>query len=307
MASSADRDAADPEGAGQDVAGPGRDDRQRRVATGPTSRRPPRRDRAVAADDHDERRIDRRRQGGPGRPRATRTRSSPRRCRSDRSDRRRPTAARPDRGGPDRRIREARGLTRMSGRPAAVDPEVTAGPMPSPGHGPVSTRILPIPGRLRPADDPQVHTGTRTTRTSARLARLLELVSGYGPQPCRSRDPVPNRTSGSPGSPRRSVRPRASSHRRRAPSATSWQEGAPLRTRRTGRTSVHPGSPSLAAVLFSLAPSTPAAAYDADDRGASRSSGSPGPSCGDPYRYGAAGPCAFDCSGLVLYAYRARR
>ncbi len=25
---------------------------------------------------------------------------------------------------------------------------------------------------------------------------------------------------------------------------------------------------------------------------------------GDPYRYGASGPSAFDCSGLVLYAYR---
>ena len=57
------------------------------------------------------------------------------------------------------------------------------------------------------------------------------------------------------------------------------------------------------AVLFSLAPSTPAAASTVTTEAqqivqiAKRQ-------IGDPWRYGAAGPGAFDCSGLVRFAYK---
>ena len=58
-----------------------------------------------------------------------------------------------------------------------------------------------------------------------------------------------------------------------------------------------------AAVLFGLAPSTPAAASTTTTEAQqiiriARSQ------LGDPWRYGAAGPRAFDCSGLVRYAFR---
>ena len=56
------------------------------------------------------------------------------------------------------------------------------------------------------------------------------------------------------------------------------------------------------AILFSLAPSTPAAATTTTEAQqiirialAQR---------GDPWRYGADGPSSFDCSGLVRYAFR---
>ncbi len=57
------------------------------------------------------------------------------------------------------------------------------------------------------------------------------------------------------------------------------------------------------AVLFSIAPSTPAAASTATTEGQqialiARAQ------VGDPWRYGATGPSAFDCSGLVVYAYK---
>jgi cell wall-associated NlpC family hydrolase len=56
------------------------------------------------------------------------------------------------------------------------------------------------------------------------------------------------------------------------------------------------------AVLFSLAPSTPAAASTGTEaqqiiRIAERQ-------LGDPWHYGATGPSSFDCSGLVRYAFR---
>jgi cell wall-associated NlpC family hydrolase len=57
-----------------------------------------------------------------------------------------------------------------------------------------------------------------------------------------------------------------------------------------------------AAVLFSLAPSTPAAASTTTE--ASQIIQIARAQLGDPYRYGTAGPSSFDCSGLVLYAYR---
>ncbi len=57
------------------------------------------------------------------------------------------------------------------------------------------------------------------------------------------------------------------------------------------------------AVLFSLAPSTPAAATTTTTE-AQQIIGIARAQLGDPWRYGAAGPTAFDCSGLVRYAFR---
>lgn len=56
------------------------------------------------------------------------------------------------------------------------------------------------------------------------------------------------------------------------------------------------------AVLFTLAPSTPAAATTTTE--AQQIVQIARTKLGDPWRYGAAGPNAFDCSGLVIYAYR---
>lgn len=57
-----------------------------------------------------------------------------------------------------------------------------------------------------------------------------------------------------------------------------------------------------ATILLSLAPSTPAAATTATE--ASQIIGIAKAQLGDPWRYGANGPYAFDCSGLVIYAYK---
>jgi cell wall-associated NlpC family hydrolase len=57
------------------------------------------------------------------------------------------------------------------------------------------------------------------------------------------------------------------------------------------------------AVLFSLAPSTPAAALTATTEG-QQIVNIARAQVGDPWRYGATGPYAFDCSGLVIYAYK---
>jgi cell wall-associated NlpC family hydrolase len=54
-------------------------------------------------------------------------------------------------------------------------------------------------------------------------------------------------------------------------------------------------------VLFSLAPSTPAAAATSE---AQQIVAIAKAQLGDPYRYGTAGPYTFDCSGLVIYAYK---
>ena len=56
------------------------------------------------------------------------------------------------------------------------------------------------------------------------------------------------------------------------------------------------------AVLFSLAPSAPVAASTTTE--AQQIIRIAKAQLGDPWRYGAAGPSAFDCSGLVRYAYR---
>jgi cell wall-associated NlpC family hydrolase len=57
------------------------------------------------------------------------------------------------------------------------------------------------------------------------------------------------------------------------------------------------------ALLFSLAPTTPAAAatYTTEGQQIVRIARQ---QVGDPWRYGASGPSAFDCSGLVRYAYK---
>jgi cell wall-associated NlpC family hydrolase len=86
------------------------------------------------------------------------------------------------------------------------------------------------------------------------------------------------------------------------PSATPWQEGAPLRTPNLGARAFIPVA-LAGAVLFSLAPSTPAVATTATTEAQqivqiARSK------LGDPWRYGAIGPYAFDCSGLVIYTYK---
>jgi cell wall-associated NlpC family hydrolase len=57
-----------------------------------------------------------------------------------------------------------------------------------------------------------------------------------------------------------------------------------------------------AAVLFSLAPTTPAAASTTTE--AAQIVRVARAQVGDPYRYGTAGPYTFDCSGLVIYSYR---
>ena len=56
------------------------------------------------------------------------------------------------------------------------------------------------------------------------------------------------------------------------------------------------------AVLFSLAPSTPAAASITTE--AQQIVRVAEWQLGDPWRYGATGPSSFDCSGLVIYSYR---
>jgi len=57
------------------------------------------------------------------------------------------------------------------------------------------------------------------------------------------------------------------------------------------------------AVLFSLAPSTPTAAATYATE-AQQIVAIAKAQAGDPWRYGASGPAAFDCSGLVIYAFR---
>jgi cell wall-associated NlpC family hydrolase len=57
------------------------------------------------------------------------------------------------------------------------------------------------------------------------------------------------------------------------------------------------------AVLFSLAPSTPAAATTTTTE-AQQIVRIARTKLGDPWHYGSIGPSSFDCSGLVIYAYR---
>lgn len=57
-----------------------------------------------------------------------------------------------------------------------------------------------------------------------------------------------------------------------------------------------------AALLISMSPPLPAAAADPSE--ASQVIQIAKAQIGDPWRYGATGPAAFDCSGLVIYAYK---
>ena len=59
------------------------------------------------------------------------------------------------------------------------------------------------------------------------------------------------------------------------------------------------------AVLFSTAPTTPAAASITTE--AQQIVRIARAQTGDPWRYGATGPYAFDCSGLVAYAFKQGR
>jgi cell wall-associated NlpC family hydrolase len=97
------------------------------------------------------------------------------------------------------------------------------------------------------------------------------------------------------------ARPSGADTARRAPSATLWQEGAPLRTLHLGARAFIPVA-LAGAVLFSLAPSTPAAASTTTE--AQQIVAIAKRQLGDPWRYGASGPSSFDCSGLVRYAFR---
>ena len=58
------------------------------------------------------------------------------------------------------------------------------------------------------------------------------------------------------------------------------------------------------AVLFSLAPSTPAAAAEPTTTEAAQIIHIARTKLGHHWRYGATGPTYFDCSGLVRYAYQ---
>jgi cell wall-associated NlpC family hydrolase len=57
-----------------------------------------------------------------------------------------------------------------------------------------------------------------------------------------------------------------------------------------------------ATLLISSTPSTPASAADPTE--ANQVIQIAKAQLGDPWRYGASGPSAFDCSGLVIYAYK---
>jgi len=74
-----------------------------------------------------------------------------------------------------------------------------------------------------------------------------------------------------------------------------------LRTLRMGARAFIPLA-LAGAVLFSLAPSAPVAASTTTE--AQQIIRIAKAQLGDPWRYGAAGPSAFDCSGLVRYAFR---
>ena len=58
------------------------------------------------------------------------------------------------------------------------------------------------------------------------------------------------------------------------------------------------------AVIFALAPTTPASAASPRSTEAQQIIGIARKQVGDRYRHGASGPPSFDCSGLVIYAYK---
>jgi hypothetical protein len=80
-------------------------------------------------------------------------------------------------------------------------------------------------------------------------------------------------------------------------------EGAPLRTLHLGARAFIPVA-LAGAVLFTLAPSTPTAAASPRTTEAAQIISIAKSKLGDHWRYGATGPNSFDCSGLVMYAFR---
>jgi cell wall-associated NlpC family hydrolase len=108
---------------------------------------------------------------------------------------------------------------------------------------------------------------------------------------CRSRIRAPSQRAGS---------------WRGFPSAAQPQMGA-LAERLTLRPTI-PGARALvsaalaATLLISSAPPTPAAAADPSE--ANQVIAIAKAQIGDPWRYGASGPSAFDCSGLVIYSFK---
>ena len=62
--------------------------------------------------------------------------------------------------------------------------------------------------------------------------------------------------------------------------------------------------PLAGAVLFTLAPTGAAPVAAAGPKTEARGSSDLREQLGDPWRYGATGPSAFDCSGLVIYSYK---
>jgi len=75
-----------------------------------------------------------------------------------------------------------------------------------------------------------------------------------------------------------------------------------LNSRHSGARAFIPAA-LAAVILFSLAPSTPAAATTTTTE-AQQIIRIARAQIGDPWRYGATGPSSFDCSGLVRYAFR---
>jgi cell wall-associated NlpC family hydrolase len=76
-----------------------------------------------------------------------------------------------------------------------------------------------------------------------------------------------------------------------------------LSTRKLGARAFIPVA-LAATILIGLAPSTPAAALTTSQTEAAQIIRIAKAQLGDPYRFGATGPYAFDCSGLVIYAYK---
>jgi cell wall-associated NlpC family hydrolase len=98
------------------------------------------------------------------------------------------------------------------------------------------------------------------------------------------------------------VRTRLTTHRRRGHIATRWQEGAPLRTPSMGARAFIPVA-LAGAVLLTIGAGT-AAAYEPSRNEGQQIIRIAKAQGGDPWRYGATGPNSFDCSGLVIYAYK---
>ena len=281
-------------GARQDVAGARRDDRQRRLATeraaAAASRTVPSPPTTTTSGG-----IGRLREGRPRR--LERARLDPRAAPVPARGRRRRPRRRSARAAPGRRSRDARGLTRISGVAEGRGSRRAHGPMLARPRCGLAAHDFGIPARLRLADDPQVN--REPGKLENRPARTAL------PSPPSGDVPVRRRHSPEPGPSRfPHVLPCAPAGvtARRAPSATSWQEGAPLRTRHLGARAFIPVA-LAGAVLFSLAPSTPAAASTTTE--AQQIVRIAKAQLGDPWRYGASRSVQRSIApASCIYAYR---